>query len=273
MLATKKLAALAVLTAVALGSVATTALAVGRSDGSKPAPASVTKALANVPTSTLDRVGVGRLEGPKGFPITPLGGKGGLGGAQNEKVAVLSYNAAWCPHCAANSWPLAIALSRFGTLGGLRIVDTGTYYEKVLEAKPAYSHTKGISFIDATYSSPWVSFEPVVGYDVEGHKLQKLSGAQTKLVKSFDPDLGFPAVAIDKSYGMVGAGFSPGLLAGKGPGAIVNAAKQPSSPIAKGIDGKANVIAAAICAADGMQPEEVCASPGVEKASHRLPKE
>jgi hypothetical protein len=269
----RRLPKLAFLTVLVLALLAATALAAGRSDGSKPAPAWVAKAVANVPVETLNRIGVGAISGRKEFEIVPLGGKGGLGGAQDEKVHVLSYNAAWCPHCAANSWPLAIALSRFGTLGGLRIIDTGTYYEKVLEAKPGYSHTKGISFIDATYSSPLVAFEPVVGYDVEGHKLQKLNGSQAKLVKRFDPHLGFPAVAIDESFGLVGSGYDPGVIEGQGPAAIAKAIRQPSSPVAKAIDGEANVLTAAICQADNFEPEEVCATPGVEKASRRLPKQ
>jgi hypothetical protein len=271
--ATKKLAALAVLTALILGSAVATALAGGRTDGSKPAPAGIAKGVAAVPPATFDQIGKGAVSGPNDFEITPLGGKGGLGGAEGEKVDVLTYNAAWCPHCAANSWALAVALSRFGTLGNLGIVDTGTYYETALEPAQAYSHTKGISFLDATYSSQWVEFEAVVAYDVDGRKLEKLNGKQTKLVKSFDPKLGFPAVAIDKSYGTLGSGYDPGVLAGKGPSAIVSAIKQPSSPIAKAVDGEANVFTAAICEADGLEPAQVCSTAGVQKAKHRLPKE
>jgi len=269
----KKVSTFAVLIALVLALAAATALAAGRSDGSKPAPASIAKGIAAVPPSTFDKIGKGAIYGPKDFQITPLGGKGGLGGAEGEKVPVLTYNAAWCPHCAANSWALAAALSRFGTFKGLRLVDTGTYYEKVLEAKPAYSHTKGISFIDATYTSEWVEFAAVVAYDVNGKKLQKPNGEETKLLKSFDPELGFPAVAIDKSFGLLGSGYDPGVIQGKEPAAIVAALKSPSSPIAKAIDGEANVITAAICEADDLQPEEVCASLGVQKAMKHLPKQ
>ncbi len=185
---------------------------------------------------------------------------------------MVSYNAAWCPHCAANSWPLAIALSRFGTLSGLRLLDSGTFYEKVLEAKPGYSHTKGLSFIDANYQSSLVKFEPVVGYDVKGHKLNQLDSAQKSLIKSFDPKFGFPAVAIGQDWGLVGAGYSPGVIAGKSPAAIAKAIAEPQSPVAKAIDGEANVLTAAICAATDGRPGEVCSSPAVEKASSRLPK-
>ncbi|HVV89205.1 MAG TPA: DUF929 family protein, partial [Solirubrobacterales bacterium] len=233
-----------------------------------PVPASITNAVTSVPPETLDQVGLGKLASRSEFQIKSLGGSASAAG----KVHVISLNAAWCPHCAANSWSLAIALSRFGTLGGLRQIDTGTYYEKALEAKPGYSHTKGLSFIDATYKSALVKFEPVVAYDVKGHPLEKPTGAQLSLLKSFDPQGGFPAVAIGEDWGLVGSGYSPGVIAGKSEAAIAKAIAQPSSPIAKAIDGEANVFTAAICTATGDRPEEVCASPAVEKAGKRLPK-
>jgi hypothetical protein len=244
------------------------ALAAGKSDGSKPLPAAVSKAVTAVPAETLDQVGVGKLWSPKYFGITNLGGSASAAG----KVHVISLNAAWCPHCAANSWALAVALSRFGTLSGLRGIDTGTYFEKVIEAKPAYSHTKGLSFIDAKYESSLVKFEPVVAYDVDGKKLQRPTGAQAGVLKSFDPESEFPAVAIGSDYGLVGSGYDPAVIAGKSPTAIAKALSQPSSPIAKAVDGEANVFSAAICAATGDQPEEVCDSASVKKAAGRLPK-
>jgi hypothetical protein len=244
------------------------ALAAGKSDGSKPLPAAISKAVLNVPEETLDQVGAGKLSPPKFFEITNLGGSASAAG----KVHVISLNAAWCPHCATNSWALAVALSRFGTLSGLRGVDTGTYYEKVIEAKPGYSHTKGLSFIDAKYESSLVKFEPIVAYDVSGHKLRKPTGAQESVLKSFDPELGFPAVAIGQDYGLLGAGYSPAVLEGKSPAAIAKALSDPTSPIAKGVDGEANVFTAAICAATGDKPAEVCESPAVTKAATKLPK-
>jgi hypothetical protein len=252
---------------LALSISAAAAVAAGRSDGSKPLPSFIAKSVANVPQETLDQVGLGKLSSRSEFPIKNLGGSASAAG----KVHVISYNAAWCPHCVANSWAVAVALSRFGTLSGLRQLDSGTYYEKVVEAKPAYSHTKGLSFLDASYESSLVKFEPVVAYDVNGHKLEKLNGAQESLIKSFDPKLGFPAVAVGQDWGLVGSGFSPGVLAGKSPAVIAKAIAEPSSPIAKAIDGEANVLSAAICDATGGEPEEVCTSPGVEKASKRLP--
>lgn len=254
--------------ALAVTGSASFALAAGRSDGSKPLPTAIGKTVLSVPQETLDQVGVGKLEGGSEFEIKNLGGSASAAG----KVHVISYNAAWCPHCAANSWPLAIALSHFGALNGLRLIDTGTYYEKVVEAKPGYSHTKGLSFIDAKYQSPLVTFEPIVVNDVNGHPLQKPTGAQEGVIKSFDPELGFPAVAVGQDFGLVGAGYSPGLIAGKSPAAIAKALADPTSPIAKSIDGEANVLTAAICLATGMQPEEVCSSPAVTKASSRLPR-
>jgi hypothetical protein len=266
MISSRRLLKLAGLSALVLALSAAVAFAGGRSDGSTPAPAAIGKALANISPAALDQVGAGKLSPPSQFQISKVGSPSA------GKVRVISLNAAWCPHCAANSWPLAIALDRFGSLGGLRVVDTGTYYEKALDAKPAYSHTRGLSFISATYSSSLVEFEPIVIADRKGRALRKPTSAQQKVLAKFDPKGGFPAVAIGGVFGLVGSGYDPGVLAHASPGLVVHDARDPSTPIARAVDGEANVITAAICVADGQQPAQVCSSAGVTKAAAaRLP--
>src|SRR5205807_1610858 len=95
------------------------------------------------------------------------------------KPEVVSMNLAWCPHCAANSWALAIALSRFGTLSGLRAINTGSYYCKLahdpcsLQPFPCYPFTDGLSFFGVSYQSRYLSFGTIVIQDKFGHNLQK----------------------------------------------------------------------------------------------------
>ena len=108
------------------------AQAAERSDGSVPAPAQITQLVTSVPASTLNQVGVGDSRNPitsSGFGISKRDGHFTIDG----KPQIVSVELAWCPHCAANSWALAVALSRFGTLTGLGEINTGTHFCKVAE--------------------------------------------------------------------------------------------------------------------------------------------
>jgi hypothetical protein len=51
---------------------------------------------------------------------------------------------------------------------------------------------------------------------------------------------------------------------------VAAALNNPSSPIAKGVDGAANLITAAICKTMNHQPANVCTSAGVTAANGAL---
>jgi hypothetical protein len=237
------------------------ALAAASTDGSKPAAPSLAKLVTNVPASTLDQIGAGPIKTvlPGRFGIVAL--KGAPYGI--AKPILLAGELAWCPHCAANSWAVAVALSRFGKLSRLRVLDTGTYFANVAHAHPAFSHTRGISFFGASYSSPVLGFQNVVAQDVNGKALQKFSKAQTKAIGAFDPNAVFPLTDVGGAYGFAGSAFSPGLLHGKSASQIASSLADPSSAVARSIDGLANVYAAAICVATHGLPTSVCRSKGV----------
>jgi hypothetical protein len=57
--------------------------------------------------------------------------------------------------CAVEAWPLAMALSKFGTFTGLR----GEFSNRVY---PPYVDTPGPDFYGSTFFSPWLSFVAVV---------------------------------------------------------------------------------------------------------------
>ncbi|MHB8692450.1 MAG: DUF929 family protein [Solirubrobacteraceae bacterium] len=237
------------------------ALAAASTDGSKPAPPSLAKLVTHVPASTLDQIGAGPIKRvvPGVFGIVKLNGAPyGI-----AKPILLAGELAWCPHCAANDWALAVALSRFGKLRRLRVIDTGTYYANVVHAHPAFSHTQGISFFGASYSSPVLGFQNAVISTVDGKPLQKFTKAQTTALGAFDPNAEFPVADVGGVYGFVGSAFSPGLLHGKSASQIASSLANPSSAVAKSIDGLANVYAAAICVATHGLPTSVCRSKGV----------
>ena len=81
------------------------------SDGSKLANPAVDRLLADVPATTLDTIGAGH--GTNGIVTRKLSGRALRADGKPE---MLVETLAWCPHCAAANFSLAIALSRFGHL-------------------------------------------------------------------------------------------------------------------------------------------------------------
>jgi hypothetical protein len=231
-----------------------------RTDGSTPAPANIARSTTHVPASTLNQVGAGKIFGQRGFTVTKLSGAPLMSGG---KPALLASELAWCPHCAADSWALAVALSRFGSLSGLRLIDSGTLYGTKYHAHPSFPHTNGISFFGARYRSPYLSFVDVTLQDVGGHNLQRPTPAEQNAVSGFDSQGIIPAVDIGGIYGFVNSGFSPGALAHKSWSQIADSLKHAKSPIAQRVDGLANLFSAAICKATNGQPAAVCDSSGV----------
>jgi Domain of unknown function (DUF929) len=246
-----------------------TAQAAHRSDGSLPAPSQIAQLVTSVPASTLDQVGAGDIFGPRSFNPAKLNAHL----ASDGKPEVLTMNLAWCPHCAANNWALAVALSRFGTLSGLRVIDTGTHYCKLsldpcsLKPFPCYPHTHGLSFVDARYHSPYVSFAAIVLQDVSGHNLEKPTRREIRALKPFDPQVQTPALDVGGAYGFLGPGYDPGALAGKTWSQIAGSLAEPRNPIARHIDGLANLFTAAICKVTKGRPAGVCRSRGVLAAA------
>jgi hypothetical protein len=214
--------------------------------------------VTTVPAATFDLVGAGKLNGPADFQRQKLTG---APYTSNGKPVVLTGNLAWCPHCAANNWGLAVALSRFGTFATLRTIDTGTYYA-------SFPHTRGISFFGVKYTSDLLVFQHVVVEDVNGKSLQKPTKAQAKALKFAG---GYPAVNVGGVYGTSGSGYGPGALKKKSAATIAAALADPTTPLAKRIDGLANFYSAAICKVTGGMPADVCTSVGVTAAGSGLP--
>jgi hypothetical protein len=240
-------------------SIAGSAVAATSGDGSRPAPTQVARLVTDVPVTTLDRVGAGQVLGQSGFPVTKLhGALLKLAGKPELLTTIFS----WCPHCAANSWSLAVALSRFGTLSGLRIIDTGTLY-------PQFHHTAGLSFLSARLKSPYVAFVPVILQDVNGHNLESETPAEKQAIQPFDPS-GTPAIDVGGRWGFTSSGYSPAVLSGKTWSEIAARLAHGKTPVAKSVDGLANLFTAAICQGTGGRPVSVCRSHGVLAAKHRL---
>lgn len=223
------------------------------------AASQVTRAISTVPASVLNTIGKGTLiTAPTALSTDALTADG--------KPRVVFVGAEWCPYCAAERWALAVALSRFGTLSGLGEVRSSS--------TDSYPNTATITFHGATYTSTYLSLtaSEIYSNQVSGSSyapLDTLSPADKTLFESVGNG-SFPFIDIGGKY-KVSATYDPQVLQGKSQAQIADALSDPSSAIAQGIDGSANVIAAAICAITDNQPSAVCTSGGVTTAKAALP--
>lgn len=234
------------------------------------APDAVVNAIGGVPTTTFDTVGAGTINAP------PQPMKNAEAITADGKPRVLYVGAEYCPFCAAERWSMAVALSRFGSFSGLGVTESAGSPE-------VYPNTATLSFHGATYTSQYLSF---TGYETTTNKkqgsdyapLDTVPAADQALVTKYDAPPyvdsssagSIPFVDIGGKYLVSGASYDPQVLQGKTQAQIAAALSDPSSAIAKAVDGTANVIAAALCQLTSDQPSNVCTSAGVKAAAAKL---
>jgi len=227
----------------------------------------VSSKITTVPASTLDAVGAGtgvsRLQPTQGNPATLTNG---------GKPEILYVGAEYCPYCAAERWAMVVALSRFGTFSNLKLIkSSGT---------DVYPNTPTLSFYKSGYTSQYVDFQPVEWYGTTpaatqgAYKtLQAPTSAQMSLFTKYDAPPyvqsssasgSFPFIDIGNKYLVIGAQYVPSNLAHLTWAQVATDIRNPSSPVAKEIDGTANSITAAICKVVPNAPAAVCNSSAVK---------
>ena len=234
---------------------------------------SVVTDTTSVPASTLDQVGAG-----SGVSALPVAIKGGSPLTSGGKPEVLYIGAEYCPFCAAERWAMVVALSRFGTFSGLSTVHSGN------NSGEPYPNTPTWTFLHATYTSKYLTFSPVemeTNIPTSGGQgyttLQTPTSAQQALLTKYDAppyvpsaDNGaIPFIDFGNKYMISGASYSPQVLQGKSWSQIATALKDPTSPIAKAVDGAANYLTATICKLTGNQPATAC-TPVVKQLEAKL---
>jgi Domain of unknown function (DUF929) len=221
--------------------------------------AAVVKTVTSVPASVLDTVGNGG-GAVTGKPSTISG----PALTANGKPEMFYMGAEYCPYCAAERWAMIVALSRFGTFGGLATVHSAvTNGAGTAEPDP---NTPTWTFVHATYSSPYLAFSPV---EIETNipnpatgtytTLQTPTAAQQALVTKYDGSSGsIPFIDFGNKYVISGVSYDPGVLAGLSWATIANDLSNPNSAVARAVDGTANYITAAICKMTNNTPASAC---------------
>jgi len=217
----------------------------------------------HIPASVLDQIGV-----PSDLSTPPTLPSGTPAVTSDGKPTVVYVGAEYCPFCAAERWPMVLALSRFGTFSNL-----GTTTSSSSDVHP---NTPTFTFHGATYTSRYLTFSHAETATRSGAKLESLTPEQQHLLDTYDvssitgSDGGIPFVMIDNKWAWAGATYSPDVLAGKTFDQIANALSDPTSDVAKAIDGTANQITAMICQITGGKPSDVCSAPWVQPAQAAL---
>jgi len=230
-------------------------------------PASVSRSVTGVPVSTLAAVGPGSVpeflqSSHQPHAFTPITGPPLL---SNGKPEMLYIGAEFCPYCAGMRWAMAVALSRFGTLSPLRGIHSAPSPE-------IYPDTATLTFYQGTYASKYLAFVPVEHQTVDHKPLQPLTRQQERIWSRYEPDpntRGYPFTNIGNRY-LATVLLTPAAMAGKTWSQIASAMQDPSSLIARDVNGAANYFTAAICQVTGNRPASVCSAPFIKNLQSRL---
>lgn len=243
--------------------------------------ADVLRTVSSVPHSTFDTVGI-TVPGTSLKPPDVLTGQPPL--TSGGKPEVLAVGADYCPFCAAERWPLVVALSRFGQFHVL--------HDAQSSATSVFPSIQTFSFADTSYTSRYVTFvgtelySSIAGHDGTFTQVAHLTPAQRALVARYGatsraagatrPAASLPFVDIGNRMVTTTSGFSPALLLQQSQVAIADSLADPASanPAARqggtAIVAAANELTAGICAVTHQQPTAVCTSKGVRAADLAL---
>src|SRR5215472_4570718 len=231
--------------------------------GSGHLPATVVHDITNVPTSTLKTVNTGPFPSPVGQTLKAITDKPLTTAGKPE---MLYIGAEYCPYCAAMRWPMAVALSRFGTFGPL----TGIHST----SNDVFPNTPTLTFYKQQYSSPYLTFTPVEAENGQRQPLQQPTKSQQALWAKYDtsPQGGqsFPFMDFGNKAVITGPLYLPQNLRGLTWAQVASKLKNPHDPVAQEIGGSANYITAAICKMTGNKPASVCTAAPIPAIEAKL---
>jgi hypothetical protein len=179
---------------------------------------------------------------------------------------MLFIGAEFCPFCGAERWAIAVALSRFGTF----TTPLRGFHSSPTDTDP---NTPTLTFYKAQYSSPYLVFTPVENENIDRGPLQNTTAAQQALWVKYDSSsdgVGYPFIDFGNKYVLKAPSYDPAILAHMTWAQVAADLHNPSSTVAQGALGSANLMTAAICKMTGGKPGNVCNSAGVVAAAAHL---
>ncbi|GAC1362346.1 MAG: hypothetical protein NVSMB44_17570 [Ktedonobacteraceae bacterium] len=225
-------------------------------------------AITHIDPNLLATVNTGGLDSSMKSSLVPVKNTPVLKGPTG-KPELFYMGAEYCPYCAAQRWPMIIALSRFGQFG--------TPPTPIISSE---SSVPSYSFYKSTYTSQYVDFVPVEVQDnqTSPQQLEPLSPDQQLLVNKYDAPPytqssgSFPFMDIGNQLVSSGSFYLPDVLIGNSYQQIADQIKDPTSKTSQNILGSANYITASICSITQNQPASVCTANPVPQIEQSLPK-
>jgi len=198
-------------------------------------------------------IGPGTLGTVSGPPLT-VGGK----------PEVFYVATEYCPYCQVESWPLTVALSRFGTFTGL-----------ATSRSPQFEHiapVDGWTFYGSHYTSRYLAFVPVERYSnvlvnaranpdagTSYRVLQQLTPPQRAIFARYDKPHATPFLDFANRAVQIGSGsIAPQLMAGKSWPQLAIALRQPKTALGAALLDEADSLTAALCRLSGNRPASAC---------------
>jgi hypothetical protein len=214
-----------------------------------PASPKVLNYLDDVSLQTISIVG-----DPQAATTTPPTSISGSNLTLNGKPEVLYMGAEYCPFCGAERWAMIVALDKFGTFTGIEYMQS--------TSDDIYPNTPTFSFVNANYTSQWISFVSVEQEDRAEAPLQTATSEQTALINQYDSGASIPFIDFGNQYKITGSQYIPSILAPANGNwtLIASQLNNTNSTYTQSIDGAAAQIIAAICKIDGNQPSTVCSN-------------
>jgi len=180
------------------------------------------------------------------------------------KPEVLYVATEYCPYCAMESWPLIVALSRFGHFTGL-----------ATSRSPEFEHiapVDGWTFYGSRYTSPYLAFVPVERYSnvlvnakanpdakTSYRTLQQLTSAQQAIFTRYDQPGFTPFLDFGNRAVQIGSGLiSPQLMTGKSWPRLAAALRQPKTALGTALLDEADSLTAQFCRLTGDRPASAC---------------
>ncbi|HSP10021.1 MAG TPA: DUF929 family protein [Candidatus Dormibacteraeota bacterium] len=216
----------------------------------------VVNSLAALPATELESIG----QGSANNLIKPVSGTALTG--PSGKPMVFYFGAEYCPYCAAQRWPVIVALSRFGTFSGLKTTSSSS--------SDIYPNTPTFTFHGSTFTSQYIDFQAVETTDRDQKPIETPTAAQQAIVNQYDTTGSIPFVDLGNRFAFAGSMFLPDVLAGMSWEAVAGSLAQPDTTQAKAVLGSANLLTAAICRITSDQPSSVCTSASIQALEKKL---
>jgi len=213
-----------------------------------PVPAATMTRLASIPLTTLKAAPTSQVAAPSSISDKAL--------TEDGKPELLYIGAEFCPICAAERWPLYVALSKFGTFSP----EPGRIHSAVRDGD-----IPTLTFYKTTYTSPYLTFVPeeIETNDPNGDTyttLQKLTTAQQNIWLAHTSQT-FPFVDFGGKKDLTSAQYDPTTLEGSSFDSIASDVGSNSNSIGASIDASADVLVETICdTLTNHQPANVCGS-------------